>query len=63
MKRLKIGFYLSLVIFPLFGYVYWKGCQDGVKYYKHSKKFSLTLLSMYRFGYMDGYDARCGEKK
>jgi hypothetical protein len=66
-RRMKSYIYvvllLSLVLFPLFGYTYRKGCQDGVIRYQHSKQFMLTLYRMYMFGMRDGYDACKGVKK
>ena len=62
MKRfilLSIG--ISLVIFPLMGYTYLRGCMDGVARYQQSKRFALTLYSMYMFGFKDGA-ASCGGK-
>ena len=43
----------SLVLFPLFGYVYFQGMIDGVARYRGSRQFQLTLFSMYRFGVLD----------
>lgn len=58
MKRYIVAALLTAgILFPLFGYVYQKGMEDGVTRYKRSKQFELTLQSMYRFGLAD-----CGEK-
>lgn len=55
MRRFIVASLLvSLVLFPLFGYTYLKGCQDGIARYKQSKNFMLTLYSMYLFGVGDG---------
>ena len=43
-------------------YMYGRGGVDGVTRYQQSKRFALTLYSMYRFGVMDGMDS-CGGKK
>lgn len=59
MKRyLAAAFLTSVILFPLFWYVYQKGAEDGVVRYKRSKQFEMTLQSMYRFGLAD-----CGEDK
>lgn len=54
MRRLKLGIGTMLILFPLLGYTYIKGCQDGIVRYKQSKNFMLTLYDMYMFGVMDG---------
>ena len=43
------------------GYTYLRGCMDGVARYQQSKRFALTLYSMYMFGFKDGA-ASCGGK-
>lgn len=58
MKRflgLVVG--VSFILFPLLGYTYVIGCRDGIVRYQKSKRFALTLMSMYRYGLMDGYAA------
>lgn len=55
MKRFIVaGLLLSLVLFPIFGYVYARGMTDGVDRYRDSRQFKMTLLSMYMFGVQDG---------
>jgi hypothetical protein len=56
------GLAVSLVLFPLFGYTYVKGGIDGVLRYQRSRRFALTLYSMYMFGVRDGYDKCKAEK-
>jgi hypothetical protein len=53
----------ALILFPLFGYTYVRGCQDGVVRYKRSKNFMLTLYSMYMMGFRDGSDAAQERRK
>jgi len=52
----------SLVLFPLLTYTYAKGCVDGVTRYQRSRRFALTLHSMYMFGVREGYDGCKGER-
>lgn len=55
MRRfISASFLTALVLFPLFGYTYLRGCTDGVARYQKSRRFALTLYSMYRFGLVDG---------
>lgn len=54
MKRFIVaGFLSTLILFPMFGYVYVQGMVDGVVRYRASKSFELTLRSMYLFGVKD----------
>lgn len=63
MRRfISLSLGVSLILFPLFGYTYLRGCIDGVARYQRSKRFALTLYSIYRFGFIDGVDS-CGGKK
>lgn len=56
MRRLfALSLGISLVLFPIMCYTYVRGCQDGIARYKKSKQFELTLYSMYKFGFIDGY--------
>ncbi len=57
-RRVMAGFLSTIILFPLFWYVYSKGIEDGVTRYKHSRQFELTLQSMYHFGLAD-----CEEEK
>jgi hypothetical protein len=62
MRRFIVaGFFVSLILFPLFVATYLRGMADGVERYRHSKQFMLTLYSMYMFGLKDGCtdDAMC----
>jgi hypothetical protein len=64
MRRfISASFLTALVLFPLFGYTYMRGCSDGVTRYQRSRRFALTLYSMYMFGVQDGYDACKGGKR
>lgn len=57
MKRyIAAAFLTAAILFPLFGYVYHKGMEDGVARYKRSKNFEMALQSMFKFGL-----AACGE--
>lgn len=51
----------AVILFPLFGYVYARGWDDGVERYKRSKSFQMTLNSMYVYGLDDGR-AECSHK-
>lgn len=54
MKRFLVaGLLTTLILFPMFGYVYVQGMMDGVVRYRASKSFELTLRSMYAFGVKD----------
>ena len=61
-QYLKAALGTALILFPLFGYVYIRGGNDGIRWYRSSKQFYYTLYSMYMFGYKDGYAKHCGEK-
>lgn len=58
----KIVLLVSLIILPTDTYIYCRGMADGIKFYRGSRQFALTLYSMYRFGYMDGADTCKGKK-
>jgi len=63
MRRFVAASFLStLVLFPLFGYVYVRGEIDGIARYRDSRQFALTLLSMYQYGVWDACKDRhlCG---
>jgi hypothetical protein len=47
----------ALILFPLFAYIYVKGCEEGVLRYKHSNPFLLSLTSAYVMGVRDGWRA------
>jgi hypothetical protein len=58
MKRFIFASFATMaILFPLFGYVYIRGSEDGIAYYKQSKGFRMTLDRMYRYGFDDGRDA------
>ncbi len=55
MRRfIGLGVAVSVILFPLFSYIYVRGCVDGVVRYQRSRRFALTLYSMYRYGVLDG---------
>lgn len=63
MKRFIVaGLSVSLLMFPLLGYTYVKGGIDGVTRYQRSRRFALTLYSMYMFGVKEGCDKCKGAK-
>ena len=57
MKKSNVVIVLTIYSLILGGYLYYKGGQDKVNRYKHSRNMQLTLASQYRFGFNDGYDA------
>lgn len=46
--------YIAAVFFGIGAKLYFAGQTDGIRFYKNSHSFDLTLQSMYTMGYNDG---------
>lgn len=49
-NRLSTYLLLFFVLFPMFVFLYLQGRVDGVRNYKQSRQFAMTLESAYLFG-------------